>query len=352
MLKGPRLAALTLIGFLSVAFAPSAHAWGCKGHQAVALIAESHLTPRARETVLSILSAVPIDPTLPRYCGENADPFADASTWPDDIRKLRPDTPPWHFIDIPRGAPKSDLAKYCPEPESCVTSALTEQVRVLRDSSSSAQAKADALRFIIHFVGDIHQPLHAITNNDMGGNCVPVTFFGQAPQEGPPGRRLVEPGGSVQNNPGSGSFHPNLHSIWDTDIVEHLSPNETSSQLASSLDQKFSARISSWLKQPSDFEAWAWESHELAERVAYGKLPHPLPIETPRPMNSCADPQEGLPGPRQGEPGRSDPASHDRLLKIDENLSDDYQNAAAPIVEEQLAKAGARLAALLNSLWP
>ena len=338
MLKGPRLLGLLFIGLISTALAPPAHAWGCKGHQAVALIAEVHMTPHAREAATQILAAVPIDPTLPRYCMPAApDAFSDASTWPDDIRRLRPDTPPWHFIDIPRGAPKSDLSKYCPEPESCVTRALADQVRVLRDPTTSAQAKADALRFIIHFVGDIHQPLHAITNNDMGGNCVPVTFFGQVPQEGPPGRRLVEPGGSVQNSPGSGSFHPNLHSIWDTDIVEHLSPDETSSQLASNLDQKFSAQISSWMKQPANFDEWAWESHELAEKVVYGKLPHPLPIETPRPMNSCVDP--------------ANPSSHDRLLKIDENLGDDYQNAAAPVVEEQLAKAGARLAALLNSIW-
>jgi hypothetical protein len=338
VLKGPRLAALPLLGFISFVFAPSAHAWGCKGHQAVALIAEAHLTPHAREMALNILDAVPIDPTLPRYCGASGlDPFADASTWPDDIRRLRPDTPAWHFIDIPRGAPKSDIAKYCPEPEGCVTSALTEQVRVLRDPGSTAQAKADALRFIIHFVGDIHQPLHAITNNDMGGNCVPVTFFGQAPQEGPPGRRSVEPGGSVQSSPGNGSFHPNLHSVWDTDIVEHLSPGQTFSQLANTLDKQFAAKFSDWVKQPTDFEAWAWESHELAEKVTYGKLPHPLPIETPRLVSACVDP--------------TDPTSHDRLLKIDENLGDDYQNAAAPVVEEQLAKAGARLAALLNSIW-
>jgi len=273
---------------------------------------------------LSILNAVPIDPTLSRYCMPAApDPFSDASTWPDDIRRLRPDTPPWHFIDIPRGAPKSDLSKYCPEPESCVTRALTDQVRILRDPSSSAQAKADALRFIIHFVGDIHQPLHATTNNDMGGNCVPVTYFGNMP---------------VESMPGSGSFHPNLHSVWDTDIVEHLSPNETSSQLASALDKQFAARISDWMKQPADFDAWAWESHELAEKVAYGKLPHPQPIEPFHAMTGCPN-------------NTTDPAGYAKTLNIDENLADDYQNAAAPVVEEQIAKAGARLAALLNSIW-
>lgn len=337
MLKGPRLIGLSLIAFVSAALAPSAHAWGCKGHQAVALIAENHLTPHARAVALSILNTFPIDPDLPRYCGEHSDPFADASTWPDDIRKLRPDTPPWHFIDIPRGAPRSDMAKYCPAQEGlpgprqgepgrsngCVTSALTELARTLRDPRATPQAKADALRFVIHFVGDIHQPLHAITNNDLGGNCVPVTFFGNAPTE---------------SNPGSGSFHPNLHSIWDTDILEHLWPDKSSTQVANDLDRKFGGQISAWQKQPADFDAWAWESHELAESTAYGKLPHLLPIEKPRPVKACVE--------------NGDSTARDRLLRIDENLSADYQNAAAPVVEEQIAKAGARLAALLNSIWP
>ena len=332
------IVSLFIVSMSSLAAVQPAHAWGCKGHQAVALIAEAHLTPHARETALSILNAVPIDPTLPRYCGASGlDPFADASTWPDDIRKLRPDTPPWHFIDIPRGAPTSDITKYCLPQEGCVTSALTEQVRVLRDPNSSAQAKADALRFIIHFVGDIHQPLHASTNNDLGGNCVPVTFFGQAPQEGPPGRRLVEPGGSVQSNPGSGVFNPNLHEVWDVEIIERFSSGESSQNLAKELDRKFSARMRAWQSRPADFSAWAWESHELAEKVAYGELPHRIPIAAPRPIASCAD---------------LSATERAGLLQLRENLADDYENAAAPVVQEQLAKAGARLASLINSIWP
>jgi len=338
VIRVPGAVRLLLFSFFLLAATSPSWAWGCKGHQGVALIAESHLTPHARETALSILKAVPIDPTLPRYCGASGlDPFADASTWPDDIRKLRPDTPPWHFIDIPRGAPKSDMAKYCPSQEGCVTSALTEQIRVLRDPKETPQAKADALRFVIHFVGDIHQPLHASTNNDLGGNCVPVTFFGQAPQEGAPGRRLVEPGGSVQNNPDSGSFHPNLHEVWDVEIIERFSSGESSQNLAKELDRKFSARMRAWQSRPADFSAWAWESHELAEKVAYGELPHRIPIAAPRPIASCAD---------------LSATERAGLLQLRENLADDYENAAAPVVQEQLAKAGARLASLINSIWP
>lgn len=319
-----RLAAAFLLGSAVFALTPAAHAWGCKGHQAVTFIAESRMTAHARAAALAILKASPIDPSLSRYCDPSGlDPLADGSSWPDDIRKIRPETAPWHFIDIPRGALKGDLAKYCPPETSCVTRALVAQVRILRDTSLSPQARADALRFIIHFVGDIQQPLHATTNNDLGGNCVPVTFFGHLPKE---------------SQPGNGSFHPNLHSIWDADIVEHLSPNQSSSELAKNLETKFASRIPEWLAQPADFTGWAWESHELAERVVYGHLPHPLPIEAPRPMTGCPD--------------QKDRAAWAKMVEIDEDLAEPYQDAAAPVAEEQLAKAGARLAALLNSLWP
>jgi len=315
-----------LLAFASISFvlAPSAHAWGCEGHQTIAVLAEAHLTPHAREAILKILTVNPIDPALDRYCKPvPQDPMADAATWPDDIRKIRPETPPWHFINIPRGAPKGDISQYCPRPEGCVTSALAAQVQILQDPSSSPQSKADAIRFIIHFVGDLHQPLHATTNNDEGGNCVPVTFFGKAPTE---------------SNPGSGSFHPNLHGVWDTDILERMTPKESPADLAKQLDTKFSAQIRAWESKPADFAAWAWESHNLAETVVYGRLPHPLPIEKPHPETACVD--------------KHDPGSYAKLLQIDEDLEQPYQSAAAPVVEVQLARAGARLAALLNSVWP
>src|SRR5271156_4432881 len=106
MSRVTRLLLITLAGF---AFVPSAKAWGCKGHQIIALIAEARLNPDARAMALKILAASPISSTLPRYCKPaSLDPFADASTWADDERTVRPDTAPWHFIDIPRGARKSD----------------------------------------------------------------------------------------------------------------------------------------------------------------------------------------------------------------------------------------------------
>src|SRR5258708_5711496 len=119
----------------TVSFPAPARAWGCEGHQVIALLAEKHLTPDALATVKQILAASPIDPALSRYCKEGGtDPMADASTWPDDIRGQRPETAPWHYVDIPlgttgRGA-KHIVAKFCDPKESCVTLAISDQLAI------------------------------------------------------------------------------------------------------------------------------------------------------------------------------------------------------------------------------
>jgi hypothetical protein len=315
---------LFLIFALAVGCAacPSALAWGCQGHQAIAFIAEAHMNPRARAAALKILRASPIDPSLPRWCQPPAtDPIVDASSWPDDIRTQRPNTAPWHFIDIPRGAHRGNLASYCPAATGCVVSALQAELLVLKSPRASAQGRADALRFVIHFVGDIHQPLHDTTNNDMGGNCVPVEFFGELPKE---------------TNAGRESFSPNLHAIWDVGIIDHFDHGESPQQLARGLEREFHAQIAVWEKEPVNFAAWAWEGHALADSVAYRKLPHPIPVDEPVPVSSCAD----------------DHHVGERMLGYHENLGTAYESAVAPVVELQLAKAGARLAAVLNSIWP
>src|ERR1700749_3508300 len=106
-----RLANLGILFALVFAtlFAPSAtRAWGCKGHETVALIAEKHLSPEAKEFVLTLLKENPLDPAFKRYCGSAVkDPMGDASTWADDIRNERHNGP-WHYIDIPRGTERGD----------------------------------------------------------------------------------------------------------------------------------------------------------------------------------------------------------------------------------------------------
>jgi hypothetical protein len=288
----------------------------------VALIAEKHLNAHAQAMVAEILAAAPISKDLRRFRGETGlDPFADSSTWADDERTIWPETAGWHFIDIPRGAPKGDIAQYCPPSTGCITSAIAAQLVVLRNPGASAQARADALRFVIHFVGDLHQPLHATTDNDLGGNCIPVAFDGHDPQE---------------TNAQFATYRPNLHGIWDTDIIEDFTKGQTQQEVANELENKFQAQIAAWKSQAIDLSAWAWESHQIAEVTVYGLLPVKVPVETPRDTRSCAD----------------DDHVSTRMLALHEQLGKSYATVAGATIQEQLAKAGIRLADILNSLWP
>lgn len=310
------------ISFLFPLCAPArGWAWGCEGHQAIALIAEKHMTPHALEMANQLLQSQPIDPTLPRFClGVGLDLMADSATWADDLRKVRPESGPWHYIDIPRDAPRSAVAESCSAATGCVTSALAHQIDLLRGANTDPRERADALRFVIHFVGDIHQPLHCETNNDEGGNCVPVKFFGNPP---------------VEKNLQYETYSPNLHALWDYGIIQHLKGQVPVAQWAASLDQQFSAQDDAWQKAGIHLDDWAWESHELADSVVYAKLPVAIPVETPVPVKSCAD----------------DDHVSTRLLRLGEWVSQPYVDAVAPTINEQIAKAGVRLAMVLNQIW-
>ena len=300
--------------------ASSAKAWGCKGHETIALIAKKHLNPRALAMVEKILTENPIDPALKRYC-QNAglDPMAEASTWADDQRTIDPSTAPWHFFDIPRGASRNGIDQYC-SPEGCVVSALEDQIQILKTPGSDPKKMADALRYLIHFAGDIHQPLHCATNNDRGGNCIPVNYFAKETRE---------------VNADTESYSPNLHSVWDTDIVETIAKGETPDEFAAELDAEFRSHAAAWEKQKMNFDDWAWESQEKAETTTYGRLPHKIKVEEPVPVHTCKD--------------DNDIAA--RMLALHEDLQQPYLDAAAPVVREQLAKAGVRLAMILNDIW-
>lgn len=315
-----RIAVIVLMTVASF-LAPPAWAWGCKGHEVVALLAENHLTPHARTTAIGILAASPISSDLRRYCSDTGlDPFADSSTWADDERSLERDTAGWHFIDIPLGVTEGDISKYCPADRGCVTSALAAQLDVLRNPNASAQARANALRYVIHLIGDLHQPLHTTTNNDLGGNCLPVAFDGHDPEE---------------TNAESGSYRPNLHGVWDTNLIEQFSRGEMPQQLAGELESKFKSEIPTWESAPIDIDAWVWQSHQIARRVVY-RLPVTVPVEDPQDVKSCA----------------ADNRVSDRLFQLHEQLGSGYDTTADAAIQEQLARAGARLAAVLNSIWP
>lgn len=140
-----------VLGFGDMSFA---HAWGSEGHQVIAIIAQAQLTPRAKAEVDRLLAIEP---------GET---FASISTWADEHRN--PATAPWHYINFPRGDCVYNERRDCPDGR-CVVVAIKRQVEVL-GSSAKDEKKLTALKYLVHFVGDVHQPLHVGFQDDRGGN--------------------------------------------------------------------------------------------------------------------------------------------------------------------------------------
>jgi len=303
--------------FLTVTASVHARAWGCEGHEIVALIAMKYLQPQVANQINAILLANPVSPTLRRYCRNSGLPLmAEVATWADDVRSEQPGTGPNHYVNIPLSATreKYDVSQICQQ--SCVIEVIGKFSQQLR-TSSDPNVRADALRFLIHFVGDIHQPLHDENNGDQGGNCIPVEYEEEVP-------RLTSP----QHE----DYFPNLHSIWDSGMIETLLARHdmTLEEFADFLDGRYRRRQQRWNSgQPID---WAWEGHDAAV-TAYRALPANLPRDQSVQMASCADNNHIA----------------NRLAELHIVLGEHYENVSHPIVEEQLTKAGIRLAALLNS---
>lgn len=308
---------LTLFATLS-SFAGSAAGWGCDGHQMIALIARAHLTPAASAAVDRLLRENPIDPALDRYCKERpADPMADSATWADDARNVER-TGEWHYIDIPLSIEKGDAMVWCPpvgpligdkDRTGCVIDALEYEWSILRDKAQPAPARAKALRYVIHLTEDLHQPLHTEDNNDKGGNCTALRFF-------------------AETRPA------NLHSIWDSKILQRDLEEKHTTQpaYAAAIDERFAAKWPAWGDSKVDLIAWAWEGHALARNVAYADLNPAIPVEAPETHPDC-DAERG------------------KIAAMHIIIGDSYFDAALPAIDEQLAKAGYRLAGLLNQTF-
>lgn len=258
------LARRALLCLCAAIFAAEASfGWGPEGHRVVAMIAAKNLTPEASRAVTKMLGPY--------------DTLAALSVWADDIREEHPETAPWHYIDIPLMASNLDMRRDCAD-NNCVVAKIGEFRTILQNKSADPGMRRDALKFLVHFVGDLHQPLHCEDNHDEGGNKLEVMFFGEP---------------------------TNLHAVWDSGILRHEKLYDL--QLAAELEGSITAtEKKTWAQgTPAD---WAMEGHALAVRVAYGKLPR-----------------------------NSTPA-----------MGDAYLQAAQPVVELQLEKAGIRLATILN----
>jgi hypothetical protein len=274
-----------------------AWAWGDQGHEIIAIIAADNLSTNAREHVATILGT-------PSDVASLEKAMAAASVRPDtDFRKEERSTASWHFIDICLQDRRSDLLARCPD-EACVTAKIDEYTKRLKENDWDKWEAAGDLAFLIHLVGDVHQPLHTASDADRGGNCIAV-------RSRPPAQ--------------------NLHAAWDGSVVYRLedgvgsgSPTAT----AHKLEQIYAATrsVDSW--KPGEANDIAWESTQIARSEIYRALG--IPIEPcQQDVNSCAHAPAGV---------------------VD--LDEAYMRKAATIAGQQLAKAGFRLASLLNCIWP
>jgi hypothetical protein len=179
---------------LLAASAPAA-AWSRLGHQLVGELAQRHLEPGVDAKVRELLAGEP-DPTL-----------SGVAYWADALRNDDPlrfkATSRWHYVNAKGGGCGFDAARDCAD-GGCVISAIEGQRAILADRSQPREARRDALKFLVHLVGDVHQPLHAGDRPDAGGNQFQVSLTTQ-----------LEPEAYARDKYVRGVMGTNLHSVWD-----------------------------------------------------------------------------------------------------------------------------------------
>jgi hypothetical protein len=284
----PKFGLIALAIAASVLAPASCAAWGDLGHRVTALIAYRHLTAPARSALDALLASDGDTLTAPD--------FASRATWADKYRNAHRETAAWHFVDIEIDHPDLDEACFgypklgdatlasLGTPQDCIVNKIDEFIAELGNSATPAPERLLALKFLIHLVGDLHQPLHAADHHDRGGNCV----------------ALAAPHGEAAN----------LHAYWDLDVVDAL--GTLPELIAEMLDGRLSSRErSAWSRGTA--RSWAVESFEIGRRDAYALALLP----------TCQSAGSVM-------------------------LSAEYEARAQKDAATQLLKAGIRMAALLN----
>jgi hypothetical protein len=249
--------------------------WGSEGHEIVASLAQTRLTANAKKGIRSLIGDASLAPI---------------ANWADEVRPERDETYNWHFVDIPESASGFSDERDCFLPQSkhkgsatdhhnCVVDRIEMFEHVLSGSSASRDDRIEALKFLVHFVGDVHQPFHAI-GEAAGGNGIAVREFGTTQC----GR------------------HPcNLHGAWDSGLIQHTGMGRD--EYVAHLEKLISDEH---LTASGNLEDWANESHGYAQS-----------------------------------------AWLDDGAQIDEN----YYRKEIKVIDQRLALAGLRLAAVLNEAF-
>lgn len=212
------LAAGFVPGLVLALLAAPALAWGPEGHRVVADVAAAHIRPATRAAIDALLAGER-DPTL-----------AGIANWADEIRPFRPETGPLHYINMPRGECRYLPARDCPD-GLCVVAAIEHSVAVLRGGDATSAERRVALKNLVHFVADLHQPLHAGFADDRGGNDYPVQWQ---------------------------RHRDSLHRLWDSGLIASIDPDDQ--RLAAQLEPQ-AASLELRTLDPAD---WAEASCGIA----------------------------------------------------------------------------------------
>ena len=270
----------------------AAHPWGQNGHRAVAELAERRLAPATRSMIAELLDGRSL---------------AEVSTWADDVRSFSEwdCAYPFHFVTIAPGA------EYPGEgvPEGDAIEALVYYADVVADRQAEAERRRIALKFLVHLVGDLHQPLHVGRGCDKGGNLITVEWFDET---------------------------VNFHSVWDTRLIESTELSFT--ELVDIIDRATTEEIAAF--QDSTPLDWAREAQQLLD-AAYS-----CDVQGDRCPCFCGGCEDGL-SPFGGCLER------ECVLMAAGSVRMGYQYRARnlPVVRDQLVKGGARLAGMLSWIF-
>jgi hypothetical protein len=201
-----------------------AMAWGARGHRVAARVATARLTPAAKKAIQDLLN--------------EGDTLADVAGWADgaEAHRVKPNSAPWHYVNVPITESKYH-ERYCNN-RGCVVSQIKRSRKTLADPRASRNDRRLALLFLVHFIEDLHQPLHVGDNHDRGGNDTQVQFFGRG---------------------------SNLHRVWDSGVIERQQWND--GRWVEQIQQLLTpANVKTW--SSGTVEDWATESL-LAAKKAY-----------------------------------------------------------------------------------
>ncbi len=274
---------------LAVISPQAAYPWGQNGHRIVAELAERRVAPEVRTALAEILD------------GES---LAQVSTWADDIRSFPPwdCAAPFHFVTIAPGT------EYPGEgvPEGDAIAAVVYYADVVADRQADLESRRVALKFLVHLVGDLHQPLHVGRGCDRGGNLIDVEWFGES---------------------------VNFHSVWDVRLIE--SEDLSFTELSDFIDRATAEEVAGY-QESTPFD-WAREAQELLDGI------YSCDVRGDRCPCFCGGCEDGL-SPFGGCVERKCTL----LAAGPVVMSYQYKARNLPILRDQLVKGGARLAGMLS----